>query len=372
MSVETIITKLDKLKDIVQKKDVENMKEEYEKYKDLYDIVKQFTIDNKLPLYGGAAINELLPEKNKIYSEFEIPDYDFFSPFPKQHAIQLAHILDKKGYKYIEVKGGMHSGTFKVFAEFKPVADITKVKNSYYKYLIQNSIKTEVTKVYTVPVDFLKLSFYKELSRPEGSLSRWEKVYKRYRTFLKYHKSNTIINNTPPVIVTPLDKKIREFIKEKQLPVIGIFGIELLLNESVSNSKLASYEVLSTDILKTQKEFEKYLNMDLTIKTKEVMTDIMQDRIKIYHNDTLLLTIYDIVGNCYATNKINGYKVGSYDTIMLFLYVYNIKNIIDLLENKYIKYDINNRISTECYGKELSLLDIKKEKWHNKNFVYRI
>ena len=48
--------------------------------KKLIEIVEEFIRKKKLICYGGTAINNLLPEKDKFYNlEVELPDYDVYS-----------------------------------------------------------------------------------------------------------------------------------------------------------------------------------------------------------------------------------------------------------------------------------------------------
>ena len=71
----------------------------------------------------------------------------------------------------------MHGGTFKVFVNFIPVADITFVPKALYNSIKKHSIVK--AGIYYAPADYLRMAMYLELSRPKGDTSRWEKVLKR-------------------------------------------------------------------------------------------------------------------------------------------------------------------------------------------------
>ena len=89
-------------------------------------VVEKFLVETKRLLYGGTAINNLLPMEDQFYDKaVELPDYDFFSPDPVKDAKKLADIYYKLGFQDVEAKAGVHAGTFKVFVNFIPVADIT-------------------------------------------------------------------------------------------------------------------------------------------------------------------------------------------------------------------------------------------------------
>jgi hypothetical protein len=141
-------------------------------------IVETFLKTKKLICYGGTAINNILPSQEQFYNkEIEIPDYDFFSANALEDAKELSNIYAKEGYEDVEAKSGVHHGTFKVFVNFIPVADITFIPSQLFKVLKQNAL--QVNGILYAPPDFLRMSMYLELSRPLGDVSRWEKVLKR-------------------------------------------------------------------------------------------------------------------------------------------------------------------------------------------------
>ena len=66
--------------------------------KEMVKIVEKFLRDEKCICYGGTAINNLLPKRDQFYNyDEEIPDYDFFSPKPMEHAKKLVDIYFKAG-----------------------------------------------------------------------------------------------------------------------------------------------------------------------------------------------------------------------------------------------------------------------------------
>ena len=105
-------------------------------------IVEEFIVDKKLVCYGGTAINNILPENARFYDkEAEIPDYDFFSSNAMKDAIELADIYYDSGYTNVEAKAGVHHGTYKVFVNFIPIADITQLPKQLFDSIKADSIK---------------------------------------------------------------------------------------------------------------------------------------------------------------------------------------------------------------------------------------
>ena len=144
----------------------------------IIEIVETFLKKKKRICYGGTAINNILPEDLQFYNKnIELPDYDFFSPDPLKDAKELADIYFKDGFAETEAKSGIHGGTFKVFVNFIPVADITYMPGPLFNRLFKKSKR--VGGIYYAPPDYLRMAMYLELSRPEGDTGRWEKVLKR-------------------------------------------------------------------------------------------------------------------------------------------------------------------------------------------------
>ena len=106
----------------------------------------------------------------------ELPDYDF-SPNALFLAKKLANIYHDEGYEEVEAKSGIHSGTFKVYVNFMPIADITYIDRRFFNNLYKKAIK--INSICYCPPNFLRMAMYVELSRPMGDISRWEKVLKR-------------------------------------------------------------------------------------------------------------------------------------------------------------------------------------------------
>ena len=154
--------------------------------KKMISILEDFLSRKKLICYGGTAINNILPKHAQFYDkEIEVPDYDFYSPHALDDAIELANIYHKAGYTEVEAKSGVHKGTYKVFVDFIPMADITYIHPELFKNLGKEAISIEGIKY--CPANFLRMNMYLELSRPAGDVSRWEKVLKRLTLLNTYY-----------------------------------------------------------------------------------------------------------------------------------------------------------------------------------------
>ena len=157
--------------------------------KEIINIVEIFLKNKKLICYGGTAINNILPKKDQFYNYGEeIPDYDFFSPNALEDAKELADIYYNEGFTEVEAKAGVHHGTYKVFVDFIPVADITQISPAIFKSFKKNAV--QVDNILYTPPNALRMFMYLELSRPMGDVSRWEKVLKRISLLNKNYPIN--------------------------------------------------------------------------------------------------------------------------------------------------------------------------------------
>ena len=79
----TVVDKAEK----VQGQEIVNTPE----IKKILSIIEAFLKKEKCVVYGGTAINNILPKEDQFYDyNYELPDYDFYSPDAMNLAIKLA------------------------------------------------------------------------------------------------------------------------------------------------------------------------------------------------------------------------------------------------------------------------------------------
>ena len=160
--------------------------------KRMIDLLEKWLIEKGCLCYGGTALNAVLPKNVQFYNRnTEIPDYDFFSPNALEDAIELSQYYHKEGFEMIEAKSGVHHGTFKVYVNYIPIADITQLEPVLFENMQKDSIV--ISGIHYVPVHFLRLACFTELSRPKGDISRWEKVFKRLTLLNEYYPLKSAI-----------------------------------------------------------------------------------------------------------------------------------------------------------------------------------
>jgi len=217
--------------------------------KEIISIVEKFLVKTQRVCYGGTAINNILPEENQFYDKsVELPDYDFFSPEPLQDSKDLADTFYNLGFKEVEAKAGMHAGTFKVFVNFIPVADISYVPKDLYKKIHKKSIIK--AGIHYSPPNYLRMLMYLELSRPQGDASRWEKVLKRL----------TLLNKTYPLRGKDCDfmEIQRMFDSEKKMSEDVGLKVFYIVRDSLINQKVVFFGAMANQMyLKDIKKFRK-------------------------------------------------------------------------------------------------------------------
>lgn len=163
----------EKAGDIIASESANNQEIQY-----ALDIVANFLRKKGRVCYGGTAINAILPKNLQFYDpKKDLPDYDFFTPNPKEDIKEIVKILNEAGFSEVVERIGIHAGTHKIMVNFIPIADMTVLHNDFYKAVYKRSIVKEG--IHYCDPDFLRMLMYLELSRPRGQVDRWDKVYER-------------------------------------------------------------------------------------------------------------------------------------------------------------------------------------------------
>ena len=366
--------------------------------KNIIEILETFLRTRKVLCYGGTAINNILPEQYRFYNKnIEIPDYDFFSPYAMEYARDLANIYYKAGYEEVEAKSGVHSGTYKVFVNFVPIADITFLEYKLFQNISKQTIK--INGINYCPPNFLRMAMYVELSRPMGDVSRWEKVLKRIILLNKNYPLQGILCNTQDFQRkyegTQEDQNniyeiTRNSFINQGLVFFGGYASTLYskympLKERKQVSNIPDFDVLSENpeasatILKEQLHYEGYKNVK--ISKKQPIGEYIDIHYEIIVNNDVIAFIYKPTA-CHSYNLItlNGQqiKVATIDTILSFYLIFIYANRPYYDENRLLciaeylfKVQLKNRLqqkgllrrfSVLCYGKQKTLEDMREEK----------
>jgi len=331
------------------------------------EIVEEFLKHHPVMCYGGTAINNLLPVEDRFYDPaVDVPDYDFFSKTPQEHSMIIANKLAQRGIENVEVKPGMHLGTFKVFADFVGVADITFLDEVVFDRLWKENVTRN--KIHYVTPNFLRMSMYLELSRPRGDVTRWMKVYLRLQLLNKHYpvtckKEKARQHNT----VTPAQKKqIMTLLKNEPLVLMGVTASEIHLNENWTTPVM----------LLGEKETIERLTEGEKVETVEE-TEFLPKRYSITRDDgSSILRFYETTAcHSYHTMK-SGIRVVSIPTILQFFFAYIYSNVSEgniasmlciaqrIMDVAADTPDRRFHILTpkECIGTQETLIDMERDK----------
>ena len=332
-------------------------------------IVHQFLKDHTVMCYGGTAINNLLPPEDRFYDPATtVPDYDFYSKTPQEHAMILANKLADAGITSVEVKPGMHLGTFKVFANYEGVADITHLDEDIFDRLWKQDVVRGG--IHYVTPNFLRMSMYLELSRPQGDVSRWKKVYTRLQLLNKHYPLACPANDPP--LESPLSeahrKTVESILRRSNVVLLGITASQI---HEGKGPKWSSPVTLLTDA-ETVKELTKGAKTE-SYAGSEILpahTDVFDA------NGDVFLRLHETAA-CHSYHQMaNGIKVASIPTMLQFVFAYMYSGIpedeithlmcvsqrlVDLANHKEKRrYALLTPI--ECVGTQETLVDMKRHK----------
>ena len=366
--------------------------------KKIIDIVENFIRRKKVICYGGTAINNILPKQDQFYNtEVEIPDYDFFSPNALNDSKELTDDYVDAGFLEVEAKSGQHKGTYKVFVNFIPVADITFLHKEIYKSVLQESIK--VDGILYAPPNYLRMSMYLELSRPAGDVSRWEKVLKRLTLLNKnYPLKSKHCDDIEPFQREMINKEeetkifdiVRNSFINQGVVFFGGYAISLYLHYMPKFlhkrlEKIPDFDVLSEDpkktseILKERLKDAGYKNVKI-IKRKEI-GEIVAPHYQVLVGGDTIAFIYKPIA-CHSYNIIavdkQQVKIATIDTMLSFYlaFLYSDRNYYDaerivcmaqfLFEvqqkNRLQQKGLLRRFSITCYGHQETVEEMRAEK----------
>ena len=157
-------------------------------------MIRDFIKRKRRVCYGGLAMNNLLPASKRFYSPLEMPDYDFLTP-DAADVEELEKELTAAGFGDVYVTMGIHENTWKVYVDYIAQADITVIAAKPYGVFYKRSIVRDG--IYYTDPDILRMMMYLELSRPEGQVDRWKKVYPRVK----------LLNDAFPIPATVVERK---------------------------------------------------------------------------------------------------------------------------------------------------------------------
>jgi len=366
----------------------------------IIQILEDFLVRKKLICWGGTAINNILPKQAQFYNrDIEVPDYDFYSDHAMEDARELADIYYSAGYDEVEAKAGVHLGTYKVYVNFLPIADITQLHPILYERLIPETIT--IAGIKYAPPNYLRMSMYLELSRPYGDVSRWEKVLKRITLLNKHYPLSTEDCNAVDfqrVMGMKENKTISESVYylardsfiDQGVVFLGGYGTALYSKYAENDKqhqveKIPDFDVLSENpekcaiIVRDKLMDAGYKNIRIIQHTP--LGEVIPEHTEIGINGDIIAFIYKPIA-CHSYNQIDvgdrTVLVATIDTMLSFYlaFLYADKRYFDkdrmlcmsayLFEvqqkNSLEQKGLLRRFSLDCYGKQPTMEEMRAEK----------
>ena len=365
--------------------------------KRIISIVENFIRNNKLVCYGGTAINNILPKQDQFYNkDIEIPDYDFYSSNALNDAKELVDIYIENGFQEVEAKSGQHHGTYKVYVNFIPVADITYIPKELFKAIKDDAIK--VAGILYAPPNLLRMGMYLELSRPAGDVSRWEKVLKRLTLLNKHYplrskeclKIDFQRNMEDLENADNIYENVKNTLIDQGVVFFGGNALSLYSQYMPNNmrqklKKIPDFDVLSEEPILTAQIVKERL-ADIDIKNVKIIKrpgigEIIAPHYEIKVGLDTIVFIYEPLA-CHSYNIIreHGYdiKIATIDTMLsfwlAFLYAnrpyYDKSRILCMStylfevqeKNRLVQKGLLRRFSINCMGHQETVEEMRAEK----------
>ena len=366
--------------------------------KRIIEIVEDFLRKKKSICYGGTAINNILPEQDQFYDRnVEIPDYDFFSKNALNDAKELADIYYKEGFQEVEAKAGIHAGTFKVFVDFIPVADITFLVPEIFNNLKRDSIK--INGILYCPPNYLRMSMFLELSRPRGDVSRWEKVLKRLTLLNKHYplldgkckniEIQRLFEGDSKTNKKDLFNITKKILIDNGVIFFGALAHKLLKQYNKNKNKniapIPDFDVLSTNPKQTAEIIKErlldYEFKDVKITKKPGIGEVIAPHYEVIVGKNTVVFIYEPLA-CHSYNQFMEndriIKVASIDTMLSFYLAFLYSNrpyydderilcmasfLFDVQQKNRLKQvGLLKRFGIKCYGNQSTIETIRSEK----------
>jgi hypothetical protein len=365
--------------------------------KRIIGIVENFLRKKHLICYGGVSINSVLPKQDQFYNKnIEIPDYDFYSPNALNDAKELVDIYIEHGFQEVEAKSGQHHGTYKVYVNFIPVADITQIPKELFVAIKNESIK--IAGILHSPPNLLRMGMYLELSRPAGDVSRWEKVLKRLTLLNKHYpligkQCSTIDFQRQMSDEKQTDKiydNVQHTLIDQGVVFFGGYALSMYSHYMPKKlqhqlQKIPDFDVLSEEPMLTAQIVKERL-ADIDVKNVKIIKrpgvgEIIAPHYEIsVGNDTIAFIYEPLACHSYNIIKEGGYdvKVATIDTMLSFWLAFLYSNrpyydkdrilcmanyLFEVQEkNRLAQKGLLKRFSINCMGHQETVEEMRAEK----------
>lgn len=363
-----------------KQKDIEKL--QYDKYHHLYDIAFEVLSKENVLLYGGVALNELMPESLKFYDKHVLADIDVFAMDAKKVAQCLVKEYKRLGYSFPMYREALHANTYKIFVEGLQVADVSHVSKSVFNKLSTGGIDTSFG-IKTVSTRFLQLSLHTLLSQPYDAY-RWSKVYQRLVNFYKIAPNPTCIHGdksktSVPEIPLHIVDQFERWVADNHYITFGQDVLQEYMPKLKHHGNTINDILVAQDIGDAARTFVSSVNdRDLSVSVVYKGDMIVPEHVFVTYKRKNIFGLYK-VNTCTSYVKYKGMRVASFHTIfnvylsMLFSkykhhntdYIQCVVSAFTKLQKSLLKKSdakkLMNQFVVDCYGPHEGKFTLKRK-----------
>jgi len=371
-----------KIEKLVEQKKKETDIVYFDKYASLFHEAYRFLANKKALLYGGTALNELLPTSLKIYDPYTLPDIDVLSPDAEKLATEMVRFYKKKQRQAVSFTEALHPGTFKVYADGVQIADITQCSHETYDRLLRHCVRSKQWKIKIVPPEYIRMTLHKILSQPNDA-HRWENVFERLKRYYKKFPIGSSCPSQPKMEQATNSTTTNEVVENiyKLLPPDTVFfgnkELAQMMGKEVPLFFTPIHVLTNQDLMATARMLKEEIP-SITFSKVFRADDFVPPHIVLYAQKQPIATLYQ-PSSCIAFNDYKNKRIASINAVIDLLlsmsmshhpHFKNIQNVLECLANDLSKIQqqsssrkkVLKQIVMSCYGPSIGLITMRRER----------
>lgn len=339
----------------------------------------EWVTEHERILYGGTAINAILPQELKFFADLTAPDFDVLSPDASADTDLLVRVFRDLGH-VTSIASDPHTNTHRVFVDGVILTRVTQIPKAVYIRLHEGALRGD-NGMLVAPVEYIRMALFYELSRNDA-VAEWPVAFDRLLRIDRAFgvDANKDIREPNAVEERDHDARVlmgeaRTFLSKSHLVVCGFAAAAMALtdgawpnNPSRLDASTTCIDVLSNDPDSSTSEFVKLFSASVQPNRLKIIrhrAGAVFPRHCIVHLDGRPLIGIFHADRCIAFVKVDGIRVATMDTLLaIYLRAYvmgrptaNLKVLCELLTHQqYRRYDsdkpVFKRFVTECYGEK--------------------